>query len=104
MPPPETNPYLVAAYVAGFFVLIPAIGLLWKGALFFAKAITKLDKIDGMADDLNTMKEEKSKESNSLEISLSIIEGDLNALQEKTGLEKRHYPDRRVGPADRRTA
>lgn len=102
MLPHTQDPIMAAAYALGFMLSLPALWVLWKLAVFFAKAILKLDKIDEIERTVKNIQHRRANETFSVEMSLSVIEQDINRLQEKTGLSVREFPDRRVGPSDRR--
>lgn len=104
MPPTTHDPLVAAAYVVGALLSLPALFLIWKVAVFFVKAITKLDKIDVIDKTVREIQHARRNETYSVEMSLTVIESDINRLQEKAGLPVREFPDRRVGPADRRAA
>lgn len=104
MPPVTQNPLLIVAYVVGLLLSLPVLYAVWKVAVFFAKAIAKLDQIDTILQTLEVLLREKASESFGVEMSLTVIESDINALQEHNNLPVRQYPDRRTGPSDRRRA
>lgn len=103
MLPHTQDPLIAAAYAVGFMLSLPVLFVLWKLAVFFAKAILKLDKIDEIDRAVKSIQHQRRNETFSVEMSLTVIEQDINRLQEKAGLPVREFPDRRVGPADRRT-
>lgn len=102
MPPHTQDPAVAAAYVLAILLSAPVLFVLWKAALFFAKAIVKLDKIDVIDRTVREIQHARRGETFSVEMSLTIIEQDINVLQEKAGLPVREFPDRRKGPTDRR--
>lgn len=108
MPPSTSNPLIIAAYVVGILLSLPFLVVLFKAVFFIAGATNKLDtvvvSVEKLSKDMGHLRESVGNDSQSVELSLFVIETDVNALQEKTGLAKRSYPDRRTGPLDRRTA
>lgn len=102
MPPDTQNPLIIAAYVVGLLISLPAVALLVKGIFFVAKASAKIEQIDAIAEDVRQIRHDRRDDTFSVQLSLTVIEDDINRLQEKTGLPVRQFPDRRVGPADRR--
>lgn len=97
-----SNPLTIAAYVAGALLSAPALVLIVKMVFFIA---TTSGKIDTLVVDVATLKrisEDQAGEAQATEMSLLIIENDINVLQEKAGLPLRPFPDRRTGPPDRR--
>ena len=104
MPPSTDNPLVVAAYVAGLLLSVPVVVVLWKVALFLGRATAQLEQIDEIAADVKQLKEARQTEAFDFKLSLTVIESDINLLQEKAGLPVRPFPDRRVGPPDRRAS
>ncbi|MDB4893155.1 MAG: hypothetical protein JWL61_5010 [Gemmatimonadetes bacterium] len=102
------NPLTIAAYVAGFMLSVPMLVVLVKAVFFIAGATNKLDavvvSVDKLSKDMTHLRESVGSDSQSVELSLFVIETDVNALQERAGVPIRAYPDRRIGPSDRRTA
>lgn len=105
MPP---NPLTVAAYVAGFLLSVPVLVVVFKVIFFLAGATNKLDSVvadvGSIKADLKSLRHTTNDGAQQVELSLFVIETDVNALQEKVGVQVRDYPDRRTGPAERRTA
>lgn len=102
------NPLTVAGYVAGILLCVPVVVAMVKAVFFFASATTKLDNVVAGLDELKTevreFRHEKNDQIQGVEMSLTIIESDINTLQGKAGLTVRPFPDRRVGPSDRRAS
>jgi hypothetical protein len=102
--PPTQNPLTLLLWLFGVPGGIAFLTLLVKGIWFVAKASTKLDAIDELAREFKEYRHSTNDNAQAVELSLTIIESDVNALQAKTGIALRAFPDRRVGPADRRAA
>jgi hypothetical protein len=108
MPPSTSNPIIIASYVVGFILAIPVLLVLIRAIAFIVTATNKLDSVvtdvGQLKADVSSLRHSAGNDSQSVEFSLYVIETDINALQDKAGLPKREYPDRRVGPSDRRVA
>lgn len=108
MPPSTQNPLIIAAYVVGILLSLPVLVVLFKAVFFIAGATNKLDTVvtdvAQMKKDVGSLRHSVGDSAQEVELSLFVIETDVNALQEKAGLAQRAYPDRRTGPLDRRTA
>lgn len=106
MPPNTQNPLIIAAYVVGIMLSLPVIFALIKLIAFMVTATNKLDSlvtdVAQVKKDVGSMRRSADSEAQATEISFFVLETDVNALQEKAGLARREYPDRRVGPLDRR--
>lgn len=106
MPPHSDNPLIVLAYILAVLVGVPGIVALVKAVFFIAAATTKLDAVvDGLGALLKETREYQSGTTGALqgfEMSLYIVEVDVNALQERAEMPVRQYPDRRAGMTDRR--
>lgn len=102
------NPMLMAAQVAGVVLGLllgaPSLYVFWRIAVFFAKAIAKLEAIDEIAADVRKINEARQSEERDSALSFAQIEIDVAELQRKAGISVTRYPDRRVGPADRRAS
>lgn len=98
------NPLVVLLWFlgipGGLAFLIATVKLIF----FVAKASTKLDAIDALALEFKDYRHDTRDTTQAVELSLTIIESDVNALQVKAGLPVRPFPDRRSGPSDRRSA
>lgn len=107
MPPNTQNPLIIASYVVGFILAIPVLLVLIRAIAFIVTATNKLDTVVNdvgqLKADVRSLRHSADNDSQSVEFSLYVIETDINALQEKAGLPRRDYPDRRTGPTDRRT-
>lgn len=103
MPSPE-SPSTLVAYIVATVLSVPALTLFVKGIFFFAKASGKLDLIDSISADVKQLRHDRNDETFSVEMSLTVIENDLNAIQKHINLPVRAFPDRRAGPSDRRQA
>lgn len=106
MPPNTQNPLVIAAYVVGVLLSLPALAALVKLIVFVTRATSKLDDVAENQRDLKRQfsdyRHEKNTQAQAIELSLTLIESDVNALQEHNELAVRRYPDRRTGPVDRR--
>jgi hypothetical protein len=99
MPP---NPFIILLYViaAPTGVTLCVLGV--KAIFFFAKASAQLDKIPEIADDVKTLRHGVVNDTHAVDLSLTIIQKDVNAIQEHVKLPITIYPERRLGPTDRR--
>lgn len=105
MPTSTQNPLVIAVWVLGAVFSIPFLTLAFKAIMFFTKAILKLEKIDEIEKIVKRLRHNQNDNSFSMGLSLTVIESDINALQEHNGLPVRDYPDRRIsGIDDRRQA
>lgn len=104
MPPETQNPLVIAAYVLGAVISLPVLTVVVKAMFFIVKASTKLDLVDDIAADVKQLRAAQLSDVFGVQLSLTVIEGDINTLQENAGIPVRSFPDRRTGPADRRAA
>lgn len=108
MPPSTSNPLVIAAYVVGILLSLPFLYALVKLIFFLSGATIKLDTVvtdvAQMKKDVGSLRHSVGDGAQEVELSLFVIENDVNALQQNAGLPVREYPDRRTGPLDRRTA
>jgi hypothetical protein len=102
--PAPQNPITILIWLFGVPGGFAFLTLLVKGVFFVAKASTKLDTIDELAKEFKTFRHDTRDDANEFNLSLTVIEMDVNTLQAKAGVAVRPYPGRRVGPADRRAA
>lgn len=101
-----TDPNLLALFARtlGLIVSLPFVWTLWRVAMFFANAIALLKTIPTIAEDVREVRHAQNDEAFSVSLSLTVIESDLNVLQEKVGIPVRQFPDRRTASLDRRRA
>jgi hypothetical protein len=116
LPAPDSlpsNPLDIFWAVLGTVVSIPVMTFAAKGVIFITRATDKLDMVVDKQTSMEAKQAEFSDEFREFcdvhrdelqatAMSFSILEGDVNALQEKAGVTQRRFPDRRTGPADRR--
>jgi hypothetical protein len=113
--PSTDNPFVAVAYVVGIVLGLPTLNLVIKATTFVVRSTGKLDAVaeklgelaksqSSLANDFRDFRQDQLADAQSVELSLAIIENDVNALQRKSDLPVRTYPDRRTGPGDRRQA
>lgn len=98
------NPFVVFLWLLGIPGGLAFFIAMVKLIFFVAKASGKLDTIDELAKDFKSFRHDTRDGEQAIELSLTIIENDVNALQVKAGLPVRPFPDRRTGPFDRRAS
>lgn len=108
MPPNTQNPLVIAAYVVGVLLSMPMLAMVVKAIVFITRATSKLDTVaqgqDELAKEFREYRHDKRQLDQLVDVTLTLLEADMNTLQERADITVRRYPDRRVGPPDRRTA
>ena len=100
------NPLVALAYVGGVVLGLPTVTLIVKATAFVTRATSKLDTIalkqDEMAngdrafaEELRLFRHEQRTQAQGVELSLTLLENDVNVLQEKAGVTRRQFPARR---------
>jgi hypothetical protein len=98
------DPIVIAAKTLGVILSAPFALLIGRGFYFLGRVSKQFGDLVTSVDKIEKKLEEYAGESQSHVWSFAIIEEDINALQRKAGVEIREYPNRRVGPPDRRHA
>jgi hypothetical protein len=96
------NPLLAAATAFGAIVALPVVGVMLRVGFIVG---SKSSAFDVMATDVATIKDTlatSQQERIDTVWSFAVLEEDVNTIQTHLKLPIREYPDRRVGPADRR--
>lgn len=108
MPPSSQNPLVIVAWILAVFVGLPGLVAGVKVIFFVARATGKLDDViagqAALSEEFRDYRHDKRNESTGVDLSLTLIESDINTLQEKAGVPVRRFPDRRTGPSDRRAS
>lgn len=97
MQPEPTNPLVILAWIVGTPSALAVVTLAVKGIFFVANAQKDLKTV------VKYVHERRSADQ-STEITLTLLENDVTALQENANLPTHPWPDRRVGPVDRRAS
>lgn len=104
LPLPSDNPLVIVAQVIGYIIALPVAALVIR-AIFFVGQTWKL--FADLVKEVKQIRREldaRNVEAQGIAWSFAVVEEDINELQKHAGLEQRDYPDRRVGPADRRAS
>src|SRR4051812_12522515 len=97
MPPETQNPLVTLVWILAVFIGLPGFVALVKVIFFVASASKDLKTV------VKYVHERRSIEQQT-EITLTLLENDVTALQEHADLPTHPWPDRRVGPSDRRAS
>lgn len=97
MPPATQNPFVALAWILAVLIGIPGFVALVKLIFFVADASKDLKTVVRYVHDRRSIEQ-------SVEITLTLVENDITALQEHVNLPTHPWPDRRIGPSDRRAS
>jgi hypothetical protein len=100
------NPLVALAYVGGVVLGLPTVTLIIKATAFVTRSTSKLDAIaekqhqmaegdKAFADELKAFRHEQRTVAQGVELSLTLLENDVNVLQAKAGIPERRFPERR---------
>lgn len=95
--PTSQNPLVVLAWILAVFVGLPGTIAAIKAIFFLASASKDLKTVVAYV-------QQRRGSDSVLDITLTLVENDINVLQKNANVTVREWPDRRVGPADRRTS
>jgi hypothetical protein len=79
---PETSPLVIAGYVLGAVITIPALIAIVKLIFFVASASTKLDQCLEALKTFGVFKHEAREKQQEHELRLSLVERDVEQLKE----------------------
>jgi hypothetical protein len=91
------NPLVVVAWILAVFVGLPGLIAAVRLIFFVAEASKDLKTVVKYVHDRRTS-------DSVMEITLTLVENDITTIQDHLDLPTHVWPDRRVGPSDRRQA
>ena len=97
MLPNTQNPLVIVAWILAVFVGLPG----------FVAGIRLIFIVADSHKDLKTVVRyvhERRSADQAIEVTLTLVENDISAIQDKLDMQSHPWPERRTGPKDRRSA
>lgn len=102
------SPFTLVLYVLGVIFAVPSLRILWNAATYIIGSRHQLDalarevgemrtSVDAHVEETRRERHERRNRDQLVEIGLTLIETDVNALQRASNVHERNYPSRRIG-------
>lgn len=104
MPPDALNPFVLLAWLIGTPTALTITVLGVKAIVFIANATRELKQIPTIAKHVADLRHGQVNDAHAIDLTLTLMVADINELQREVNLNERRYPERRLGPPDRRQA